>query len=56
MTKKLIGLYNVRELLKRYTKEQIAKGIYVDVMKKIYEINKKQMISHRPIIGNNKAI
>ena len=40
MTKKLIGLYNVRELLKHYTTEQIGKVIYEDMMKKIKEMKK----------------
>ena len=35
MTKKLIGLYNVKNLLnKDYTTEQIGKAIYEDMMKK----------------------
>lgn len=42
MARKLIGLYNYRELSKRYTKEQIAKAIYEDVVKKIKHIKNNE--------------
>lgn len=49
MTKKLIGMYNVRELLTHYTKEQVAKAIYEDMREKMAEMDREKKKTKRNI-------